>query len=76
VLLAALLAADVHEDDGRRVLVLSGNDDEAKSAVAELFESAGFSTIDVRGHVAGGRLQQAPGGVFPTRNLLQLGEAA
>jgi predicted dinucleotide-binding enzyme len=75
-ILAALLAADPHEDRGRRVLTLSGDDATAKATVAELFDAAGFATIDLGGLVAGGRLQQVPGGAFPTRNLLQLEEAA
>lgn len=70
---AAVLAADPHEYNGRRVLTLAGDDDEAKTAVADLFEDAGFATIDLGGLVDGGRLQQVPGGAFPTLNLLQLG---
>jgi predicted dinucleotide-binding enzyme len=40
---AAVLAADPREDGGRRVLTLSGDDEQAKTAVAELFEGAGFA---------------------------------
>jgi predicted dinucleotide-binding enzyme len=69
---AAVLAADPHEGDGRRVLTLAGDDDEAKAKVAEFFDAAGFATIDLGGLVAGGRLQQAPDGAFPTLNLLRL----
>jgi 8-hydroxy-5-deazaflavin:NADPH oxidoreductase len=75
-LLAAQLAADPHEGNGRRVLTLACDDAAAKTAVAELLESAGFATIDLGGLVAGGGMQQFPGGVFPTRNLLQLEVAA
>ena len=69
---AAVLAADPREGDGRRVITLAGDDEEAKTAVAELFDDAGFATIDLGGLVAGGHLQQVPGGAFPTLNLLQL----
>jgi predicted dinucleotide-binding enzyme len=69
---AAVLAADPREGDGRRVLTLAGDDDAAKTVVAELFDAAGFATIDLGRLVAGGRLQQVPGGPFPTLNLLQL----
>jgi 8-hydroxy-5-deazaflavin:NADPH oxidoreductase len=69
---AEVLAEDPRQGDGRRVLTICGDDDEAKRAVAELFEGAGFATIDLGGLVAGGRLQQAPDGAFAARNLLQL----
>jgi predicted dinucleotide-binding enzyme len=75
-LLAAQLAADPHEGNGRRVLTLAGDDAAAKTAVAELLESAGFATIDLGGLIVGGYMQQFPGGVFPTRNLLQFEQAA
>ncbi len=60
-----MLAADPRECDGRRVLTLCGDDEEAKTAVAEFFDAAGFATIDLGGLIAGGRLQQVPGGAFP-----------
>jgi predicted dinucleotide-binding enzyme len=75
-LLAAQLAANPHEGNGRHILTLAGDDNAAKTAVAELFESAGFATIDLGGLVVGGRMQQFPGGVFAARNLLQLEVAA
>ena len=69
---AAVLAADPREGDGRRVLTLAGDDGEAKAAVAELFDAAGFAVVDLGDLVTGGRLQQVPDGAFPMRNLLQL----
>lgn len=68
----AVLAADAREGGGRRVLTLAGDDAGAKAAVAAFFETAGFATIHLGGLVAGGRLQQAPDGAFPSLNLLQL----
>jgi predicted dinucleotide-binding enzyme len=56
---------------GRRVLFVSGDDGAAKSEVAELFETAGFTPIDLGGLATGGRLQ-ARGGPFAGRNLVQL----
>ena len=69
---AAVLAADPHQGDGRRVLVLSGDDNDAKSAVAAMFERAGFATIDLGGLADGGRLHDVKTGVFSGRNLVQL----
>jgi 8-hydroxy-5-deazaflavin:NADPH oxidoreductase len=54
------------------VLVLSGDDVDAKSAVAALFQAAGFATIDLGGLADGGRLQDVGTGVFSGRNLVQL----
>lgn len=71
-LLAALLAADPHVAGGRRLIVMSGDDAEAKRVVAGIFSKAGFSTLDLGGLVAGGRLQQVPGGVFPQKNFIEL----
>ena len=71
-LAAAMLAADPHQGDGRRVLVLSGDDTDAKGAVAAMFEAAGFATIDLGGLADGGRLQDVGTGVFSGRNLVQL----
>ena len=68
----AVLAADPQQHGGRRVLVLSGDDIDAKRVVAALFEAAGFATIDLGGLADGGRLQDVGTGVFPGRNLIQL----
>jgi predicted dinucleotide-binding enzyme len=69
---AAVLAADPHQGDGRRVLVLSGDDVDAKGVVAAMFEAAGFATVDLGGLADGGRLQDVKTGVFSGRNLVQL----
>jgi predicted dinucleotide-binding enzyme len=68
---AAVLGADPHEAGGRRVLFLSGDDAEAKAAVAELFDAAGFFPIDLGSLVDGGRMQQL-GGPLPAHNLIRL----
>jgi predicted dinucleotide-binding enzyme len=69
---AAVLGSDPQEAGGRRVLVLSGDDDEAKARVAALFDAAGFATVDLGGLADGGRLQDVPGGPFPRLNLIQI----
>ena len=67
-----ILGADPTRDGGRRVLVLSGDDAAAKSEVAELLTAAGFFVLDLGDLSTGGRLQQFPGGPFPTLNLIAL----
>ncbi len=68
---ANVLGADPHEAGGRRVIFMSGDDASAKAAVADLFDGAGFFTIDLGGLVAGGRMQQV-GGPLPSHNLVRL----
>ena len=70
-LAAKILGADPHEAGGRRVIFLSGDDAPAKSAVAELFDTAGFFAIDLGDLVNGGRMQQV-GGPLPSHNLVKL----
>jgi 8-hydroxy-5-deazaflavin:NADPH oxidoreductase len=72
-LTAALLASDPHEAGGKRVIFLSGDDTDAKSAVVALFEAAGFSPIDLGGLGTGGRMQQV-GGPLAGLNLIRLGD--
>ncbi len=67
---AAVLGSDPGEAGGRRVLFLSGDDEDAKSEVIELFEDAGFSVIDL---ATGGALQQI-GGPLSGLNLIRLHE--
>jgi len=55
------------------VLFLSGNDAPAKAEASAIFEQVGFVTIDLGALATGGRLQQFPGGVLPTLNLIKLG---
>ena len=68
---AGLLGSDPHEAGGRRVLFVSGDDGAAKTAVADLFEGAGFFPIDLGDLVTGGRMQQA-GGSLAGVNLVSL----
>src|SRR5262249_5422806 len=46
---------------GRRVIFVSGDDEEAKRVVKDLIESFGFAAIDLGGLISGGRTQQAGG---------------
>jgi predicted dinucleotide-binding enzyme len=55
---ADVLGSDPQEAGGRRVIFLSGNDADAKSAVASLFEGAGFAAIDLGDLATGGVMQQ------------------
>jgi predicted dinucleotide-binding enzyme len=70
-LVAAMLASDPHEADGRRVIFLCGDDDEAKSEVIKVFDDAGFFVIDLGDLTTGGRMQQV-GGPLAGVNLLRL----
>ncbi len=70
---AAVLGSDPGEAGGRRVLFLSGDDEDAKSEVIELFEDAGFSVIDLGDLATGGALQQI-GGPLSGLNLIRLHE--
>ena len=67
---APVLAADPHNAGGQRVMFVSGDDPDAKSAVVQLFEDAGFFTVDLGGLVAGGRMQQI-GGPLSGLNLIR-----
>jgi predicted dinucleotide-binding enzyme len=68
---ADVLGADPAEAGGRRVLFVSGDHEHAKVAVADLFDTAGFATIDLGDLVSGGRMQQF-GGPLSGPNLVQL----
>ena len=68
---APLLGADPHEAGGRRVILLSGDDAEAKSEVGALFADAGFAAIDLGALGTGGALQQV-GCPLAGLNLIQL----
>jgi predicted dinucleotide-binding enzyme len=46
---------------GRRVIFVSGDNEESKRAVKNLIESFGFAAIDLGGLLIGGRIQQAGG---------------
>jgi 8-hydroxy-5-deazaflavin:NADPH oxidoreductase len=68
---APVLGADPHEAGGRRVILVSGDDAEAKSEVGALFADAGFAAIDLGALGTGGALQQV-GGPLAGVNLIQL----
>ena len=55
---ADVLGSDPQEAGGRRVIFVSGDDADAKSAVASLFEDAGFAAIDLGDLATGGLMQQ------------------
>ena len=69
-----LSASDPHEGGGRRVIFLSGDDAEAKSEVAALFDDAGFVAIDLGDLVTGSAMQQF-GGPLAGVNLIKLPQA-
>jgi 8-hydroxy-5-deazaflavin:NADPH oxidoreductase len=68
---AEMLASDPNEAGGRRVMFVSGDDGEARTQVATLFEDAGFSAIDLGALATGGALQQV-GGALSGANLIRL----
>ena len=55
---ADVLGSDPQEAGGRRVIFVSGDGADAKSAVASLFEEAGFAAIDLGSLATGGAMQQ------------------
>jgi 8-hydroxy-5-deazaflavin:NADPH oxidoreductase len=67
-----ILALDPKEGNGKRVIFISGNHPEAKSAVAAVIEQLGFAVIDLGNLAHGSKLQQAKGAVA-TLNLVKLG---
>jgi predicted dinucleotide-binding enzyme len=70
-LAADVLGADPRDAGGRRVLFVSGDDAQAKSAVGELFDAAGFFPIDLGDLVTGGALHQG-GGPLAGHNLVRM----
>ncbi|WP_206996214.1 NADPH-dependent F420 reductase [Trinickia mobilis] len=46
---------------GKRVIFVSGDDQDAKAVVIGLVEQFGYASVDLGGLVAGGRMQQAGG---------------
>jgi len=55
---ADVLGSDPQEAGGLRVIFVSGDDADAKSAAASLFEDAGFAAIDLGNLATGGAMQQ------------------
>jgi hypothetical protein len=70
-LVAAVLGSDPHQAGGQRVSFMSGDDAEAKSEVAALFEDAGFYVVDLGGLREGGQMQQV-GAPLAGHNLIRL----
>jgi len=68
---AAVLGADPHEAGGQRVIFVSGDDVDAKSAVIALFQDAGFFAIDLGDLIRGGGMQQVRGPLAGV-NLIRL----
>jgi predicted dinucleotide-binding enzyme len=68
---AAVLGADPHEAGGRRGILFSGDEAEARSEVSALFVDAGFAAIDRGGLGAGGAIQRV-GGPLAGVNRIQL----
>jgi predicted dinucleotide-binding enzyme len=67
-----LVAGDPTSDGGRRVLFLSGDNGEAKGALAGLITRLGFFGIDLGPLAVGSRLVQFPGGPLPALNLVKI----
>jgi len=55
---ADVLGSDPQQAGGRRVIFVSWDDADAKSAVASLFEDAGFAAIDLGNLATGDAMQQ------------------
>jgi predicted dinucleotide-binding enzyme len=68
---ADLLGSDLHLGDGQRVIFLSGDDADARSDVAALFDAAGFYALDLGRLRDGGRMQQVYG-PLAGQNLIPL----
>jgi predicted dinucleotide-binding enzyme len=68
---ADVLGAEPREAGGRRVMLVSGDNAEAKRAVGEFFDAAGFFPIDIGDLVSGGGMQQA-GGPLAGHNLVRM----
>jgi predicted dinucleotide-binding enzyme len=69
---ADLLASDPRQAGGQRVMFLSGDNADAKSAVGGMFEDAGFFVIDLGGLREGGQMHQF-GAPLAGQNLIRLG---
>jgi 8-hydroxy-5-deazaflavin:NADPH oxidoreductase len=74
-LAAPVLGSDPHEAGGQRVIFVSGDDDDAKTEVARIFEAAGFFVIDLGALRSGGEMQQV-GGPLAGVNLIRLSEGS
>jgi predicted dinucleotide-binding enzyme len=66
-----LISADPAGEGGRRVLFLSGDDQQAREAVVDLISQLGFFGVDLGVLDVGARLFQFPGGPLPALNLVK-----
>jgi 8-hydroxy-5-deazaflavin:NADPH oxidoreductase len=55
-----VLASQLPDDVGRRIVFVSSDQEDASATVAALAESLGFAAIEVGKIAEGGRLMQAP----------------
>ena len=55
---AEVLASDPRQADGRRVIFISGDDQDAQPTVEALFKDAGFAVLELGDLTKGGELQQ------------------
>lgn len=65
------IAADPSHPEGRQIVLLAGDDPDAKRQVADLAGSFGFAPIDLGGLREGGRLIQLGGPLIPFHALKQ-----
>jgi len=65
-----ILEKDPNENNGRRVLFLSGDDADVKSQLLEVIKSIGFAPLDLGSLAIGGRLQQAKGNLAAINLIL------
>lgn len=70
-MLAKLLEADPAAEGGKRVLFLTGDDQQARGEVAGLIGRLGFFAVDLGPLSAGAHLTQFPGGPLPALNLVK-----
>nr|WP_250885988.1 NAD(P)-binding domain-containing protein [Pseudomonas brassicacearum] len=70
-MLARLLEADPASEGGKRVLFLTGDDEQARGEVAQLIDRLGFFGVDLGPLSVGARLTQFPGGPLPVLNLVK-----
>ncbi len=68
---AEILGADPQANDGKRVIWVSGDEEEAKNKVIAFVKSLKFYPIDLGGIDGGGRLQEF-GGSLASKNLIRL----
>lgn len=70
-LFSSIVVQDPRRADGNLVVVLAGDDAEAKATVSTFVESMGFAPIDI-GDLRTGRLMQVGGGPLVGQHLVKL----